>query len=252
MSVADKHGDARSEKGRRTRAKFLEAGKAVFARDGFLKARIADIAAEAGVSYGAFYHYFDSKEVLFREIVEEMEFGLLGLDDLREAGGRPDDPYERIRAANRSYLAAYGRNSDLMRVIEEVSWYDSEVRAVRSRRQEKFAARLGASIVRLQQEGRADPEVDVVYAATALGGMVATFASALFADSAPFDFDRAVEQLSILWANAIGIQRGSSVKLSYVSARPKTIDFAGERRPLPPSSWTSGAGIVRKNELDLP
>src|SRR5579872_2358081 len=60
--------ETRSAKGRRTRARLLEAGKAVFERDGFLRARISDISAEAQVSHGSFYHYFDSKESLFQEI----------------------------------------------------------------------------------------------------------------------------------------------------------------------------------------
>ncbi len=70
---ADKANEPRSAKGRRTRLRLVEGGKVVFARDGFLNARITDIATEAGVSYGAFYHYFDSKEELFREIAEQME-----------------------------------------------------------------------------------------------------------------------------------------------------------------------------------
>ena len=207
MSVGDKGNEPPSDKGRRTRARFVEAGKVVFARDGFLKARIGDIAVEAGVSYGAFYHYFDSKEAIFREIAEEMEVTLLSMDDVPDDDGSGFDAYERIRNANRSYLSAYRRNAGIMRVIEEVSRYDDEVRAARDRRQDQFAARLKASIQRLQEEGLADPDVDGGYAAMALGGMVAAFAAALFGAGAPFEFERAVEQLTILWANALGIAR---------------------------------------------
>ena len=60
--------EPRSAKGRRTRARLLEAGKTVFERDGFLQARISDIAAEAQVSHGSFYHYFDSKESVLDEL----------------------------------------------------------------------------------------------------------------------------------------------------------------------------------------
>ncbi len=179
----------------------------VFARDGFLKARIGDIAVEAGVSYGAFYHYFDSKEAIFREIAEEMEVTLLSIDEVPRSDSSPFDAYERIRHANRSYLSAYRRHAAIMRVIEEVSRYDEEVRGVRDRRQDQFAARLHASIERLQSEGQADPDVDGAYAAMALGGMVAAFAAALFGAGAPFEFEQAVEQLTILWANALGIAR---------------------------------------------
>jgi AcrR family transcriptional regulator len=203
----EKVGDPPSDKGRRTRARFVEAGKVVFARDGFLKARIGDIALEAGVSYGAFYHYFDSKESIFREIAEEMEVTLLAMDDVPHSESSSFDAYEGIRHANRSYLSAYRRHAAIMRVIEEVSRYDDEVRAVRDRRQDQFAARLHASIDRLQREGQADPDVDGACAALALGGMVAAFAAALFGAGAPFEFDQAVEQLAILWANALGIAR---------------------------------------------
>ncbi len=207
MSVPERTSDPRSDKGRRTRARFIAAGKVVFARDGFSKARIADIAADAGSSYGAFYHYFDSKEAIFREIAEETEATLLAMDDPPVGARRPADPYERIRAANRSYLNAYRSNAGIMRVIEEVSRYDEQVKAVRDRLQDEFAARLNASIQRLQRSGSADPAVEGRYAAVALGGMVASFASALFVGGAPYEFDQAVEQLTILWGNALGIPR---------------------------------------------
>jgi AcrR family transcriptional regulator len=203
--------DPRSDKGRRTRARLIEAGKVVFARDGFLKARIADIASEAKVSYGAFYHYFDSKETIFREIAEEMEVALLSMDDLPHSRSNPPDPYARIREANRSYLAAYRRHAGIMRVIEEVSRYDEQVKAVRDRRHDEFAARLKASIRRLQDSGVADPDVDGRYAAMALGGMVAAFASALFVDQAPYEFEQAVDQLTLLWTNALGIARPATI-----------------------------------------
>jgi AcrR family transcriptional regulator len=190
---------------------LIEAGKVVFTRDGFLKARIADIASEAKVSYGAFYHYFDSKETIFREIAEEMEVALLSMDDLPPSRGNPPDPYERIREANRSYLAAYRRHAGIMRVIEEVSRYDDQVRAVRDRRHDEFASRLNGSIRRLQEAGLADREVDGRYAATALGGMVAAFAAALFVGDAPYEFDQAVDQLTLLWANALRIPRPARV-----------------------------------------
>src|SRR5205823_5618277 len=64
---------SRSPKGARTRARLVEAAKEVFAEQGLPDARIADIAERAGVSYGSFYHYFDSKEALFREIADELD-----------------------------------------------------------------------------------------------------------------------------------------------------------------------------------
>jgi AcrR family transcriptional regulator len=43
---------------------ILDAARTVFLRDGYANARMADIAAEAGVAVGTLYLYFDSKEAL--------------------------------------------------------------------------------------------------------------------------------------------------------------------------------------------
>ncbi|WP_029432291.1 TetR/AcrR family transcriptional regulator [Blastococcus sp. URHD0036] len=196
--------EPRSAKGRRTRARLIDAGKRVFERDGFLQARISDIAAEAEVSHGSFYHYFDSKESLFREIAAEVEVRLLSTDETDEE--RATGPIDRIRAANRSYLTAYREEAAIMRVIEEVSRYDEDVRRVRTERDDELAARLEAAIARLQSEGLADERIDTRYAAQALGGMVARFAETLFFAHRELDLDTAVDQLTLLWANSLGLK----------------------------------------------
>jgi AcrR family transcriptional regulator len=213
--------EPRSVKGRRTRARLLEAGKSVFERDGFLQARITDIAAAAQVSHGSFYHYFDSKESLFREIAGQVEVRLVSMDDIPHYVDSESGPVDRIRAANRSYLAAYKKEARIMRVIEEVSRYDETVRSVRARRDDYLAARLESAIARLQSDGLADPRIDTRYAAMALGGMVARFAEMMFVGGNGFDLDTAVDQLTMLWANALGIRDSAGA-----SARPRTISGA--------------------------
>jgi AcrR family transcriptional regulator len=232
----DKANEQRSAKGLRTRARLVDGGKLVFARDGFLSARITDIATEAGVSYGAFYHYFESKEELFREIAEDTEVRLLAMEELPRDETHEHAPYERIYEANRSYLAAYRKEAKLMAVIVEVSRYDDQVRAVRDRRQEEFGERLAASVVRLQKRGLADKDIDGHYAGMALGGMVATFADALFAGRWKYDFDTAVEQLSFLWANALGVQHPKPARRAARRAAPRTSAAAVTRAAKSPAA----------------
>src|SRR5437763_17205259 len=52
-------------------AEIVEAAFAVFAEKGFAAARLDEIAARAGVSKGALYLYFETKEELFRAVVEQ-------------------------------------------------------------------------------------------------------------------------------------------------------------------------------------
>jgi len=198
----------RSPKGAATRARLLESAKAVFEDTGFLEARISDIADRAGLSHGSFYHYFDSKEQVFREVAEAQEALLTAPPD--DAGperqGAEPSELERICGANRRYLERYRDNARIMRVVEEVSRYDASVNEGRIRRQKHFAERAEHAIRRLQASGAADPEIDPQVAAVALGSMVGRFAELWLVESwADFDFDKAVQQVSRLWANAIGL-----------------------------------------------
>jgi len=198
-------GEPRSQKGRRTRTRLLEAAKTVFERDGFLNARIGDISETAGLSHGSFYHYFDSKEQIFRELAEALEVSVTTMHEPGETAPADESPIERIRSGNRHYLEAYRRDAKIMRVIEEVSGYDEDLRAVRVRRWRVFSHKLELSIVKLQDEGVADKLIEPRYAAEALGCMVAKFAEMWFGQGGTFEMETAVDQLTRLWTNALGI-----------------------------------------------
>jgi AcrR family transcriptional regulator len=197
----------RSRKGALTRARLIDAAKQVFEEAGFLEARISDIAERAGLSHGSFYHYFESKEQIFREVADAQEALLTAPSSDDDADGGPaGTEFERILRANRRYLQRYRDNGKIMGVIEEVSRYDSYVNDARMRRQKHFADRAEAAIRRLQADGAADEGIDPEIAAAALGSMVARFAELWLIEGwADFDFDRVVEQLTRLWANAIGL-----------------------------------------------
>lgn len=64
-----------NEAGLDRRSRILEGARAAFLRFGFERASMADIAAGAGVSRTALYHYFPSKEDVLRAVVEELHAG---------------------------------------------------------------------------------------------------------------------------------------------------------------------------------
>jgi AcrR family transcriptional regulator len=198
----------RSRKGLRTRARLVEAAKRVFERDGFLDARIVDIAKTARVAPGTFYHYFDTKEEIFREVAEAQERRLTAPPEDGEGTTSPDEsPAERIRTANRRYLERYRDEAALMGVIEQVSRYDDYVNAARMATMKHFVERAERAIRRLQKGGLVDPRIKPSMAADALGAMVARFAELwLVQGYREYDFDEAVEQLSLLWAKALGLE----------------------------------------------
>src|SRR2546421_3415411 len=59
------------ERRARTRAALLRAAGRVFAEHGFHRATLEAVAAGAGVSKGALFHYFPSKEQLFLALLED-------------------------------------------------------------------------------------------------------------------------------------------------------------------------------------
>ncbi len=54
-----------------TRAKILSAAEKLFAQEGYDATGVAEICREAGVSKGAFYHHFDSKQSVFLNLLDQ-------------------------------------------------------------------------------------------------------------------------------------------------------------------------------------
>ena len=206
----DKPSGPRSLKGVQTRARLVEAAKEVFEEHGFLEARVSDIAELAGLSHGSFYHYFESKDEVFLEVAEAQEDRLSAhsivdsglLDASTRATVR-----ERLRESILRYLAEYRAEARLMGVIEQVSRYREEVRAVRSARLRPYRARTEDAIRRLQALGLADPSLEPAIAAQALTAMVTRFAEMwLVQDLIDCSFDDGVEQLTMLCLNALQLK----------------------------------------------
>jgi AcrR family transcriptional regulator len=184
----------------------VEAAREVFERDGFLTARISDIAANAGLSQGSFYHYFESKEQIFREVAEAQEQRLTAPFDT-PADGEHDDPVRAaIRHDIRCYLERYRDSARLMGVIEQVSRYDEHVNAARMATQQHFAENAERTIRGLQRQGVFDKDLSPTITADALGAMLGRFAELwLVQRYREYDFDEVVDQLAILCVNALGL-----------------------------------------------
>jgi AcrR family transcriptional regulator len=203
-AAAEERALPRSARGRRTRQAVITAARAVFERDGFLDARISDITEEAGVASGSFYTYFDSKEAVFAAVVEEVQDQML--HPHLAAMDRETDIVAAIEANNRAYLMEYKRNAKLMALFEQVAQIDDDFRTMRRNRGYAFAERSARTIRRLQEEGRADPELDPMVAALAIGGMVGRMAYSVYVLGQKVPFEKLVQTLTRLWVNALQLR----------------------------------------------
>jgi AcrR family transcriptional regulator len=208
----EKPGGPRSRKGIETRARLVSAAKEIFEEDGFLDARISDIAERAGLSHGSFYHYFESKEEVFREVAAEVDERLSAplnsviFDSSSDAG-----PRERIREAIRQHLESYRAESRILGVIEQVSRFDQETGASRFERHRQYLTEIAESIRSLQRHGLVDGRLDPTITAAGLGSMTYRFPEMWFVQGLfDCDFDDGVEQLTLLFIRALGLEEQPS------------------------------------------
>ncbi len=66
----------KQQRSEETRARLLEAAEACFSESGYDGAGVAKICRRAGVSKGAFYHHFQTKQAIFLELLNRWLEGL--------------------------------------------------------------------------------------------------------------------------------------------------------------------------------
>lgn len=117
-----------------TTQKLLDAAFTVFARDGFIAARIEDIVAEAGYTRGAFYAHFKTKSDLFfallRHGAEEQ------YETLRAQLAEAQNPEQRRAMFRSKYIARTAAKQWCILVVEFKLW------AVRQGRQREELAQI--------------------------------------------------------------------------------------------------------------
>lgn len=94
---------------------ILDAAVRVFAREGFHKCRVSDIADEAGVAYGLVYHYFKSKDQVLDTLFLERWDVLL--EAIRHTDATELPAEEKLHQIAGFIIDSYRHDPDLMKVI---------------------------------------------------------------------------------------------------------------------------------------
>lgn len=115
----------RTERGRRTVRKLLEAAAQEFGQRGYHEAAITGITARAGVALGTFYTYFESKEELFRALVQDMSHATRS--HVAEAVAGAPDRLAAERLGLAAFIAFTRKHPELYRIIEEAQFVADDV-----------------------------------------------------------------------------------------------------------------------------
>jgi len=98
-----------------TARQLLEAARNVLAAKGYHGTKIVDIARAAHVGVGTFYLYYETKEALFLELVEDTVARLkIELDAVRTA---VTDPVEQARTRTLTFFRFASDNRELFRIV---------------------------------------------------------------------------------------------------------------------------------------
>jgi len=96
--------------------KIIDAATKVFAEKGFYKARVSDIAQEAGIADGTIYIYFDHKDDILISLFEEKMKAVL--DNMKEQIRSETDPLRKIEKFALVHLKLIRDNKDIAEIIQ--------------------------------------------------------------------------------------------------------------------------------------
>lgn len=112
----------RTERGRRTLRKLLDAAAVEFGEKGFHEASVSSITRRAGVALGSFYTYFDSKDALFRALVADMSEQVKS--SARSAISEGMAALEVEKAGLLAFLRFAAEHKEVYRIIDEAEFVD--------------------------------------------------------------------------------------------------------------------------------
>jgi AcrR family transcriptional regulator len=97
------------------RRQILDAAVRVFARSGYHRSRVGDIAEEAGVAHGLLYHYFSSKEEVLQTVFRE-NWGEL-IERFRAVEATDEPAREKLAGIAKILLRTWRNDPDLVTVM---------------------------------------------------------------------------------------------------------------------------------------
>lgn len=190
---------------------ILNAACALFARQGYMRASIADLADACHISRGALYHYFDSKEAILFAIVDAHVRRMIA--DVEAAMASQSAMLDRFRAAIRAIVELNARSTNEQRVIlNELSFLSEAEQAAIKALERQIVDTISDLLIRLDTEGKIVKRSKRVYTMMLLGML--NFSHTWYdprGDIAPQEFADMVVDL-FLYGFAAPVEKGTAAR----------------------------------------
>lgn len=154
----------RTERGRATLRRLLDAAEAEFGERGFHEASISGITRRAGTALGSFYTYFDSKDAIFTALVRDMSARVAA--NAAAAVSEGASGLVRERQAFEGFLAFAREHKEIYRIIDEAEFADPESYRLHY---EGTASRIAARLDEAVASGELEPGDNQVRAWAIMG-----------------------------------------------------------------------------------
>ena len=185
---------------------IIDAAAKVFSKKGFHKAKIEEIAKEAGIGKGTIYEYFASKEELFKEMLSSISREYIRVFDSRSHASAVG----QIREIIKQHFNFMRMNKDLARIIiANQNALNGEIRQwFLEQTFEKISAIEG-----VLEKGRAAGEfredLNVCIAARIIFGSVMALSGAIVHENLSYEGDALAYDLMDLLLNGLNKNNGS-------------------------------------------
>ena len=132
---------------------ILAAACDLFAKQGYMRASIAELADACKLSRGALYHYFESKEAILFAILDAHVRQMIA--DVEVAMARQSTTLDRFRAAIRAIVELNARSSNEQRLIlNDLSFLaEAEQQAIKTL-ERQLVDTISDLLIRLDTEGK--------------------------------------------------------------------------------------------------
>lgn len=108
----------------RTKNLIFEAGIKAFAKKGFHKSTVDEIAETAGIAKGTLYYHFKSKEDIFKFIIDE---GIKTIEDeIRNKTENIDNPIDKLKMVCKTQYQLTVEYREFFKTMLEQLWGDEE------------------------------------------------------------------------------------------------------------------------------
>jgi len=157
----------RQKQAQQTRQRLLDAGLAVFLENGFQKTTISQIIKKAKTGYGTAYVYFQNKDDLFIELMEDVMNRFYEVAELPFEPTSNEDAYDMIEYQVRQFLTLAIQERKMMKVVKEAIGLSEDVNQKWMEIREKFIKRITVDVRYSQENGLAKSSLDAPVVARA-------------------------------------------------------------------------------------